>query len=239
MLVLRLSVLGLSGLFVIAAAVADDSAPAPESPYKWTCTYPYTDSTCAEMMSAWAKDAGMDPQSMVDMIDCNGCDPKFQTTYDGTQVTTSYDCISREGHDVLSKDVNKSWKRYREGLQGDGHKVNDWKFNACLKAWVCAPKCAVEFGVPRCVASGVYEIGRWTPELGEKCALITESDYQWSDSPDDGSGGYGSDGYGSGGYGSGGYGSGGYGSGGYGGGGYGGGGSTNGNYSSGSSSSPE
>ena len=36
------------------------------SPHEWECTYAFSDTTCREMISAWAEDEGVDSANITD-----------------------------------------------------------------------------------------------------------------------------------------------------------------------------
>ena len=43
------------------------------SPHEWECTYAFSDTSCREMISAWAEDEGVDSANITDLMRCSDC----------------------------------------------------------------------------------------------------------------------------------------------------------------------
>lgn len=149
---------------------ADPPGPTRTSPHDWECTYAFSDTTCREMISAWAQDEGLTSTSVAEFKQCSDCQRNEVVGAYSTRYLIGYDCNNRDGHDRRFSSLDAVVGVYREAENEDeGWRVTGWRFHRCLLTWRCARSCAIDFDRAVCVPLSGYYIGRWVPEMGTQC----------------------------------------------------------------------
>ena len=151
------------------------------SPNVWECTYAFSDTTCREMISAWAEDEGIQFSSALQFKQCSDCQKREVMGAHSTRYLIGYDCYNRDGHDRGYASLDGVVGVYRQAENpGEGWQVVDWSFHRCLLSWRCAQSCAIDFDDAVCVPLNGYYIGRWVPVMGGQCdrdkKVVSESD---------------------------------------------------------------
>jgi hypothetical protein len=144
--------------------------PTRESPHEWECTYAFSDTTCREMISAWAEDMKLDSTSVADFKQCSDCQRREVVGSYSTRYLIGYECNNRNGYDRRFASLDELVGVYRQAESDDeGWRVNGWGFHRCLLSWRCAQSCAIDFDRAVCIPLSGYYIGRWMPEMGRQC----------------------------------------------------------------------
>ncbi len=148
------------------------------SPHEWECTYAFSDTTCREMISAWAEDEGVDSANITDFMRCSDCQRREVVGAYSTRYLIGYECNNRDGYDRRFASLDDVIGVYRRAensnVQG---RTTGWGFHRCLLSWRCAQACAIDFDRAICVPLSGYYIGRWIPEMSRQCdGNATESD---------------------------------------------------------------
>ncbi len=148
------------------------------SPHEWECTYAFSDTTCREMISAWAEDEGMDSANVTDLMRCSDCQRREVVGASSTRYLIGYECNNRDGYDRRFASLDTVIGVYRQAEnRNEGWRVTGWGFHRCLLSWRCAQACAIDFDRAICVPLSGYYIGRWIPEMGRQCdENATDSD---------------------------------------------------------------
>lgn len=148
------------------------------SPHEWECTYAFSDTTCREMISAWAEDEGVDSANITDLMRCSDCQRREVVGAYSTRYLIGYECNNRDGYDRRFSSFDAVIGVYRQAEnRNEGWRVTGWGFHRCLLSWRCAQACAIDFDRAICVPLSGYYIGRWIPEMGRQCdENATDSD---------------------------------------------------------------
>lgn len=148
------------------------------SPHEWECTYAFSDTTCREMISAWAEDEGVDSANITDLMRCSDCQRREVVGAYSTRYLIGYECNNRDGYDRRFSSLDAVIGVYRQAEnRNEGWRVTGWGFHRCLLSWRCAQACAIDFDRAICVPLSGYYIGRWIPEMGRQCdENATDSD---------------------------------------------------------------
>ena len=151
------------------------------SPHEWGCTYAFSDTTCREMIAAWAEDVGMQFSDALQFKQCSDCQRRELVGACSTRYLIGYDCGNRGGYDRRFAFLDEPVRVYRNAKnRGEGWKVEDWGFHRCLLSWRCAQSCAIDFDQAVCVRLSGYYVGRWIPVMGQPCdddeAVVPGSD---------------------------------------------------------------
>ena len=140
------------------------------SPHEWECTYAFSDTTCREMISAWAEDEGVDSANITDLMRCSDCQRREVVGAYSTRYLIGYECNNRDGYDRRFSSLDAVIGVYRQAEnRNEGWRVTGWGFHRCLLSWRCAQACAIDFDRAICVPLSGYYIGRWIPEMGRQC----------------------------------------------------------------------
>ena len=140
------------------------------SPHEWECTYAFSDTTCREMISAWAEDEGLDSANITDLMRCSDCQRRELVGAYSARYLVGYDCSNRDGYDRRFASLDDVMGVYRQAEnRNEGWRVTGWGFHRCLLSWRCAQACAIDFDRAICVPLSGYYIGRWIPEMGRQC----------------------------------------------------------------------
>lgn len=164
---------------------AGSPEPTQNSPHEWECTYAFSDTSCREMISAWAEDEGVDSANITDLMRCSDCQRREVVGAYSTRYLIGYECNNRDGYDRRFASLDDVIGVYRQAEnRNEGWRITGWGFHRCLLSWRCAQACAIDFDRAICVPLSGYYIGRWIPEMGRQCDdNTTESDD--SDLPSD------------------------------------------------------
>ena len=151
------------------------------SPHEWECTYAFSDTTCREMITAWAEDTGIQFSDVLQFKPCSDCQRRELIGAYATRYLIGYDCANRDGHDRRFAPLDDPVRVYKNARnRGEGWKVDDWGFHRCLLSWRCAQSCAIDFDQAVCVPLSGYYVGRWMPVMGQSCeddeTIVPESD---------------------------------------------------------------
>ena len=131
------------------------------SPHEWECTYAFSDTTCREMISAWAEDEGVDSANMTDLRRCSDCQRREVVGAYSTRYLIGYECNNRDGYDRRFASLDDVIGVYRQAdNRNEGWRVTGWGFHRCLLSWRCAQACAIDFDHAICVPLSGYYIGR-------------------------------------------------------------------------------
>ena len=140
------------------------------SPHEWECTYAFSDTTCREMIAAWAEDEGLDSANVTDFMRCSDCQRREVVGAYSTRYLIGYECNNRDGYDRRFASLDDVIGVYRQAEhESEGWRVTGWGFHRCLLSWRCAQACAIDFDRAVCVPLSGYYIGRWIPEMGRQC----------------------------------------------------------------------
>lgn len=160
------------------AGMADSPEVTRTSSHDWECTYAFSDTTCREMISAWAEDEGLDSANVADFMRCSDCQRRELVGAYSKRYLIGYECNNRAGYDRRFASLDDVIGVYREAKnRNEGWRVTGWNFHRCLLSWRCAQACAIDFNHATCVPLRGYYIGRWLPEMGRQCdERVTEKD---------------------------------------------------------------
>ena len=140
------------------------------SPHDWECTYAFSDTTCREMIAAWAEDEGVDSANITDLMRCSDCQRREVVGAYSTRYLIGYECNNRDGYDRRFAALDDVIGVYRQAKhRNEGWRITGWRFHRCLLSWRCAEACAIDFDRAICVPLSGYYIGRWIPEMGRQC----------------------------------------------------------------------
>ena len=159
-------------------AIAGPPEATRNSPHEWECTYAFSDTTCREMISAWAEAEGVDSANITDLMRCSDCQRREVVGAHSTRYLIGYECNNRDGYDRRFASLDAVIGVYRQAEnRNEGWRVTGWGFHRCLLSWRCAQACAIDFDRAICVPLSGYYIGRWIPEMGRQCdENATDSD---------------------------------------------------------------
>ncbi|MAI32298.1 MAG: hypothetical protein CBE00_05285 [Planctomycetaceae bacterium TMED240] len=162
------------GLMIVlihgSSGVAGTPEAARSSPHEWECTYAFSDTTCREMISAWAEDEGLDAANVTDLMRCSDCQRREVVGAYSTRYLIGYECNNRDGYDRRFASLDHVIGVYRQAEnRNEGWRVTGWEFHRCLLSWRCAQACAIDFDRAICVPLSGYYVGRWLPEMGRQC----------------------------------------------------------------------
>ena len=172
-----------------AASEPHDPIPPNGKPYDWECVYPYTETTCAEVIAHWAEDNLDDPLDVSEeVVGCSQCTEIKAKDWNGDRWVVGYRCDNRHGYEVVADDFEVKIPLYREGDSKHGWAVDDWALFPCVRTWECYDGCTWDRGVPVCFVVMVVGIGRFQPVLGEPCDQQGVVDPDTSQQSEEGSG---------------------------------------------------
>ena len=140
------------------------------SPHDWECTYAFSDTTCREMIAAWAEDERVDSANITDLMRCSDCQRREVVGAHSIRYLIGYECNNRDGYDRRFAAFDDVIGVYRQAEnRNEGWRITGWRFHRCLLSWRCAQACAIDFDRATCVPLSGYYIGRWIPEMGRQC----------------------------------------------------------------------
>lgn len=149
---------------------AKEPLPHGVDPNDWECAYPYSDTTCAKVIEAWANDRLEDPDDLSDeVVICDDCEAITASDSNGNDWVISYRCNKAFGYQITATDLEHKFSVYREGNSDTGWQVQDWAMHQCLRYWRCYDSCGLERGEPVCFVVAVIRVGMFMPVLGTPC----------------------------------------------------------------------